>query len=150
MIITFVGHSSMQVSHDLLRKIQKTIIENTDSGETVTFYCGGYGDFDIHCASVCRSLKSHIPQCEVVFVTPYFTPSQQAKLKNYVDTGLYDSTLYPPIEETPPRFARSKRNEWMISKADLVIAYVSHTYGGAYQTLQFARRKKKRVINLAE
>ena len=64
--------------------------------------------------------------------------------------GLYDSIVYPPIEKTPPRFAISKRNEWMISKADLVIAYVSRTYGGAYQTLQFARRKKKRVINLAE
>ena len=150
MIITFVGHGSMQFSHDLSRKIKKTILENTGIGEAVTFYCGGYGDFDIHCASVCRSSKSHIPNCEVVFVTPYFTSSQQAKLKNFVDMGLYDSIVYPPIEKTPPRFAISKRNEWMISKADLVIAYVSRTYGGAYQTLQFARRKKKRVINLAE
>ncbi len=150
MIITFVGHGSMHFSEKLSKQIQEVILVNTGSGEAVTFYCGGYGEFDTHCASLCRSLKTRIPNCEVVFVTPYFTPSQQAKLKDLVDRGLYDSTIYPPMEKTPPRFAISKRNEWMISQADLVIAYVSRTYGGAYQTLRFARRKKKWVINLAE
>ena len=36
----------------------------------------------------------------------------------------------------------------MMTKADVVIAYVEHEYGGAYRSLQMARRKKKRIINI--
>ena len=67
-----------------------------------------------------------------------------------LDRHLYDSSVYPPIENVPMRFAINKRNEWMINQADLVIAYVDHTFGGAYKTLQYAKRKKKQIINLAE
>ena len=67
-----------------------------------------------------------------------------------MDKNLYDSTVYPPLENIPQKFAISKRNEWMINQADLIIAYVSHTYGGAYRSLEYARRKKKSIINLAK
>ena len=39
--------------------------------------------------------------------------------------------MYPLLENVIPRFAISKRNEWMIDKADLIIAFVNHEYGGA-------------------
>ncbi|MBQ7292567.1 MAG: hypothetical protein IJW79_02370 [Clostridia bacterium] len=149
MIITFVGHGTLHIDANLSDKIVAAIKENIKGNEITTFYCGGYGDFDNHCASICRKLKSQI-NCEVIFVTPYITPSQQEKMKYLIDAKLYDSTVYPPIENALPRYAITKRNEWMISEADIVIAYVSHTYGGAYKTLQYARRKKKNIINLAE
>lgn len=57
---------------------------------------------------------------------------------------------YPPLENTPLRYAISRRNEWMTAEADTVIAYVTHGWGGAAQTLQFAKRKHKRIINLGE
>jgi len=38
----------------------------------------------------------------------------------------------------------------MTAEADTVIAYVTHGWGGAAQTLQFAKRKHKRIINLGE
>ena len=63
--------------------------------------------------------------------------------------GLSDASIYPPIEEIPERLAIIKRNEWMISRSDLVIAWVDHSFGGAYKTLSFAKAKKKRIINLA-
>ena len=63
---------------------------------------------------------------------------------------LYDSVIYPPLEKVPPRAAIVKRNEWMIEKADLIIAYVKQTYGGAYKALQYAHKRKKMMINLAE
>ena len=67
-----------------------------------------------------------------------------------MDEKLYDTVIYPPLETIPPRVAIVKRNEWMIQKADFIIAYVKHTYGGAYKALQYARKKKKSIINLAE
>lgn len=150
MIITFCGHGTLTVSEKLTLQIQNTILDNIKPGEPTTFYCGGYGDFDSLCAKVCRKLKSLLPDSEIVFVTPYITPSQQERLKYLLDTNLYDSTLYPPLENVIPRFAITKRNEWMMDQADLIIAYVNRSFGGAFKTLEYARKRKKRIINLAE
>ena len=64
--------------------------------------------------------------------------------------GLYDASIYPPIENVPPKFAILKRNEWMMTNADLIIAYIKHDYGGAYKSLQVAKRRKKNIINICD
>ena len=135
MVITFLGHSSLQSCDFLLEKIKQTISDNINPNDNIMFFCGAYGDFDNLCAKACHSIKELYKNCEIIFITPYITPSQQGKIKYMIDSGLYDSTIYPPLENTPPRFAITKRNEWMINQADLVIAYVTHTYGGAYKSL---------------
>ena len=150
MIITFVGHGTLSISPELSTEIKKAIEANIDYKAHVTFYCGGYGDFDNHCARLCREMKKEIQNCEIIFVTPYITPSQQNKIKYLIDTKLYDDTIYPPLEDVLPRFAITKRNEWMIDKADLIIAFVNHEYGGAYKTLKYAQRKRKRIIILSK
>lgn len=150
MIITFVGHSSLANTDLLAENVRGTIEKNIEHEENVSFYCGGYGDFDNVCAKVCAELKSEIRKCEVVLVTPYITESFQGKLQMYKESNLYDSIVYPPIENTPLKYAISVRNNWMIDKADIIIAYVKYTFGGAYKSLGYARRKKKKIINLAE
>lgn len=34
----------------------------------------------------------------------------------------------------------------MVNDADVVIAYVQHSWGGAAQTLEYAEQKRKRII----
>ena len=149
MKITFVGHRLLFGCDRLFEKVKDIILENTTSDRWTTFYCGGYGDFDDLCARACRAIKELRPHAELLFVTPYITETQQKKIQYLLDCSLYDSSVYPPLENVPPRFAINKRNEWMINQADLIIAYVDHTFGGAYKTLEYAKRKKKRIINLA-
>ena len=150
MIITFLGHSTLSNDEGLREKIKRAIEKNIREGEKTVFYCGGYGDFDTVCSSVCRSLRKEWDcELDIALVTPYITEGQQKKLKYLMYNGLYDSIIYPPIEKVPPRFAIVKRNEWMIDKSELVIAYVEREYGGAYRGLQYALRKKKRIENLA-
>ena len=62
--------------------------------------------------------------------------------------ALYDDVLYPPLETTPYRLAIVKRNEWMVSQSDLVIAYVLYSWGGAARTLEYAEKRKKKIIQL--
>ena len=150
MVITFFGHSTIHNSDSLTYQLKKAIIDAIKTDDNVTFYCGGYGDFDDLCARVCRSIKETHPHCEIVLVTPYITESQQRKMKELLERGIYDSTLYPPLEKVPYRFAISRRNERMADQADLIIAYVERTYGGANKSLEYARRKKKRIINLTK
>lgn len=70
--------------------------------------------------------------------------------KNQFDADFYkkfDNTIYPEIENVPPKFAIIKRNEWMIDKSDFLIAYVEHNCGGAYRTLGYVKNKKDISIN---
>ena len=57
---------------------------------------------------------------------------------------------YPEIENKPKRYAITYRNRYMAEKADYVIAYVSHGWGGAYATYMYAKRREKEIFNLAD
>ena len=150
MIISFAGHSFIPSSSKVKEMVKTQIRNNVIPGEPITFYLGGYGGFDDICACACRELKNEYPSIELVYVTPYISISEQEKIKEMQSYGLYDASIYPPLENVPPRFAISKRNEWMMTNAELIIAYVNRSYGGAYKSLQVARRRKKRIINICD
>ena len=138
MIVTFCGHRELSDADGSLRSWLKETVENLILRGADVFYLGGYGDFDRMAASVVRELKKRYPQVESVLVLPY--------LDSKMDTSGYDSTTYPPLEHVQRRFAISHRNRWMVLQADVLVAYVICTWGGAYQTLEYARRKKKEIF----
>ena len=105
--------------------------------------------FDAIALRACREIKKQGIRCEIVYVTPYLDLSRQKELSELVKFGYYDATVYPPIENVPPRYAILKRNEWMVCNADVIVSYVRFSYGGAYTALRYARRKGKRIIDLA-
>ena len=148
MIIAFCGHSLVPFGEKIKQAVKEQIRNSIIKGEKIICYLGGYGDFDSICARACKELKKEYPLIEVVYVTPYIGLSVQAKIKVMQESGDYDSSIYPPIENVPPKFAILKRNEWMMASADLIIAYVEHDFGGAYKALRFAERKKKKIINI--
>ena len=41
------------------------------------------------------------------------------------------------------------RNRSMVDRSDLVICYIEHNSSGAYQTMQYALKQEKEIINLA-
>ena len=149
MIITFIGHRSIIINDIISNKIKNAITEVISNETSVKFYCGGYGKFDEICASICRKIKANNKNCEIILITPYFTISQQTKIKALLCEKLYDAVIYPPIENYSPRFAITKRNEWMIKNSDIIIAYVSHDYGGAYKSLKYAQKQNKIIMNLS-
>ena len=146
MIITFCGHSNCLFSDEEKEKLKQLLIKEIRKNPTCKFYLGGYGDFDSLCLQTLRELKTDFPNIELLFITPYLD-------KNYSKLQLakyyYDDVIFPPIENVPRKFAILKRNEWMVDSADLVIAYVKYSWGGASKTLEYAKRKKKPIINLA-
>ena len=150
MTIAFAGHSYVCATTQIKKLVTEQIKSAIVNEDFVTFYIGGYGDFDSICAQVCKELKQERPGIEVVYVTPYISLSEQSKIDDLKRFGLCDSTIYPPIENIPPRFAILKRNEWMMTNADLIIAYVKYNSGGAYKSLQIAKRREKRIINICD
>ncbi|MBP3360293.1 MAG: DUF1273 family protein [Clostridia bacterium] len=141
MVVSFCGHGNVQYS-DEIRESLYTIIEDLIKQGADEFLLGGYGSFDLMAAHTVKSLKEKYPHIESVLVVPY--------INRGFDKDLYDCSEYPPLENVPMRFAILKRNEWMVRSADVIVAYISHDWGGAAKTLSYARRKKKRIINIFE
>lgn len=136
MIVAFCGHSKIEnaeVADWLLSTCEQLIEEGAD-----TFYLGGYGDFDHLAHQTVKKLQRIHTGLMSILVMPY--------LNWNVDVSEYDETIYPPLETVPLRFAISKRNLWMAEKADVMVAYVTHDWGGACKTMEHAQKKKKRVI----
>ena len=146
MIITFCGHSNCLFSDEEKEKLKQLLIKEIRKNPTCKFYLGGYGDFDSLCLRTLRELKTDFPDIELLFITPYLD-------KNYSKLELakyyYDDVIFPPIENVPRKFAILKRNEWMVDSAELIIAYVKYSWGGAAKTLEYAQRKKVPIINIA-
>ena len=150
MIIAFIGHSEIIEQQSVCNAVCEELKSACERADTVVCYVGAQGDFDEISLRACKRLKREKTGVEVVYVTPYITPTEQGRIREMQERKMIDSSVYPPLEGVPPRFAISKRNEWMMKNADLVIAYVRRGYGGAYKAMSFARRHGKTVINLAE
>ena len=134
-------------SDDVKQQLKNILVGEIIKNPTCKFYLGGYGDFDVLCLRTLKDFKADFPEIELIFITPYLD-------KNYSKLELakyyYDDVIFPPIESVPRKFAILKRNEWMVKQADLVIAYVKYSWGGAAKALEYAKRKKKRIINFAK
>ena len=137
MNVTFCGHSKINRTEGFSKWLDM-ILPSLIEGGAATFYLGGYGVFDGLAASALKKQKETYPHIELILVLPY--------LNRDIDTSRYDSTTYPPLEKVPPRYAIVKRNEWMVCESDVVISGVTHSWGGAAKTLEFALRKKKVIF----
>lgn len=146
MIVTFCGHSTFSPKPtDEARMIK--ILEDISKETPITFYLGGYGDFDHFAKHCAENYKKIYPESKLIFVSPYLGKWLDDR-RDYIKQ--YDETVYPDIETVPLKFAISKRNEWMIRESDYVIAFVRVHFGGAYNSLLYADKHKKAYVNFYE
>lgn len=110
------------------------------------FYCGGYGEFGQIASDAIDIFRKRHPdiQSEKLFVTPYLTPSY-LKVNKYMKE-FYDGIVYPPLENVPPKFAIARRNQWMIDRCDLLIAYMENTAGNTRKCVEYAISKQKTIV----
>ena len=141
---TFFGHHDCPDSVKLaLRKVIFDLIENRDAD---LFYVGNHGQFDAMAASVLKEAKEVFPQMEYAIVLAYMPGTREKEY--YVDELV---TLLPEgIETVPKRFAIDWRNRWMLYRADYVVTYVTHAWGGAAKYHELAIRQKKTVFDIAD
>ena len=125
-------------------------IEEQMTKEHITeFWVGNYGDFDRLCARAVRELQKKYPLIRLCLVIPYITFEMNGNKTTYENH--YDEIIMAEIPlGTPKKLWILKCNEYMVEHSDFLIGYVQHNRGGAYQTLQYAKKKHKMLWNLAE
>lgn len=147
---TFAGHREVyqsKIDVKIEQTIQKLLL--TDTG--FIFYTGGMGDFDSKCASAVRSAKRRNPGLNIclALVLPYMSNRLNTDKDFY--ESCYDDIIIPmELCNAHYKAAITKRNRWMVDRADCLIAYIYRDFGGALETVKYAQRQGKPVINLAE
>ena len=143
MIVAFCGHSDYAGNPTDEKKILN-ILEKEIQDKPVEFFLGGYGGFDkfSHCCA--KKYKSRHKNARIVLITPYL-PTRNVSDQEREN---FDLLLYPPLESIPPRYAIVQRNKWIVSQADLIIAYVKNSFGGAYAMYRYAQKQNKTIYNI--
>lgn len=147
MVITFFGHAKNIYSENDEKRLYELIKKVADA-KNIDFYLGGYGNFDILAKRSAKKYQENHTNCKVVFVTPYLNKWLDDR-KEYIEKE-YDEIIYPELEQTPLKYAISKRNEYMIEQSDYVIFYVKNSFGGAYTALLYTKKIKKPFTNLCK
>lgn len=138
MKVTFFGHRD--VTGDALKRELACSIESLISLGATEFYLGGRGNFDQMAANVLRSFKPIYPYIRITLVI--------SDINKGFDPNIYDDSIYPQLENVPPKYAIPRRNKWMVDYSDVIICFVRRNYGGACAAVQYAKRKKKTIIFL--
>lgn len=109
----------------------------------VEFYIGRDGEFDIYAASIIKRVQTAMgtENSELNLVLPYVRKDIEYYEK------YYDRVSIPICVH--PKIAITKRNEWVVEQADLVICYVERKKGGAYTAMRYAETLGKEILNLA-
>ena len=144
MIVTFCGHADY-VPSEHHEKMILDFLEEKIGDRPAEFYLGGYGNFDRFALLCGKKFQSTHPNTKLIFVTPYLTDDYLKSME-----ANYDGIVYPPLERVPKRFAISRRNRWMAEQADYMVAYVTRSWGGAFQAMKRAQLQKKEIYNLYE
>ena len=146
----FAGHRKIY-EPNIGEKVKKALEKLMETESRIVFLNGGMGRFDEVCAEVVRKLKEQYPEKDIhlCLVSAHFSNRFNTE-KSYYQT-FYDEILVPKeVEYTYYKAAITKRNRWMVDHADLMLVYIDHDYGGAYQTYQYAQKKSVPIINIAE
>lgn len=139
-VCTFFGHRDCpETIKPYLREVLVDLITNQGVD---TFYAGNQGRFDGIVRSVLRELEQEYPEIHYAVVLAYM-PGKKNEYDDFSDTILPEG-----IEAVHPRCAIDWRNRWMLKRADFVVTYITHPWGGAAKFAEKAKREGKTVINL--
>ena len=144
--VSFIGHRELYDVRAIEDRLDMLIRDLLLKKEYVEFYIGRNGDFDIWAASAVKRAQKAIGShnSSLILVLPY-----HAKDEEYYEK-YYDDMLFPLDINTHFKAAITKRNEWMIDNSDMLIAYVAKETGGAYKTLQYAKKLCVKTVNIAD
>ena len=67
-----------------------------------------------------------------------------------MDNNDYDLMYPDEVAKAPPQVAILRRNEYIAKNTDYIVCYINRKSGGAYKTVEIARKYDKKIINLAE
>ena len=141
MTVTFFGHKD--TPKEIEPTLRTTLIDLIENHNAAVFYVGNNGNFDTMVRRQLENLSQTYPITYNIVLA--YIPTKKSEYDSFTNTLLPEG-----IETIPKRFAISYRNKWMVEQSDVVVTYVTHSFGGAAQFKAMAERQGKTVIELSE
>lgn len=141
---SFFGHRDCPSS--IKPKLHEALVDLIENHAVNMFYVGRQGVFDAMARSVLKELRLEYPHIRYAVVL-----ERIPEKRNKSDPCDYSDTMLPEgIENVHPRFAISWRNKWMLDRSDFVVTYITHSWGGAAQFAEIAKRRCQLCINIVD
>lgn len=148
--VSFFGHRQIDNVFVIEQRLETMIRELLLSKEYVEFLVGRDGEFDQLVASTVRRCKRTVrdDNSALVLVLPYATAEYRNNAQSFHE---YYDEVETCAEAAEKHFksAHQIRNRTMVDRSDLVIFCVERNSGGAYQTMQYAKKANANIINLS-
>ncbi|MBE6861165.1 MAG: hypothetical protein E7499_07825 [Ruminococcus sp.] len=149
--VCFFGHREVERAAEIESKLDQLLHDLITQKQYVEFLIGRDGEFDLLAASsIRRAVKQYgYGNTSIILVLPYM----KAK---YRDNKQYYLSYYDEVEicsessDAHYKSAIQVRNRSMVDRSDLVVCCIQHKSGGAYSTMQYAKKQGKQVRNLAD
>ena len=148
--VSFFGHRQIDDILAIEKHLEALICELLISHEYVEFLIGRDGEFDQLAASAVRRCKRAVREdnSALVLVLPYITAEYRDNVRSFHE--YYDEIeICNESAERHFKAAYQFRNRSMVDRSNVVVFCVEHASGGAYQTMQYARKTNTEIINLA-
>lgn len=143
----FAGHSRIYNHKKIYKKLLAVIEELIKHEGVEEFRVGNYGDFDRMSASAIMEIKELYPSVKLILVIPYLT--EEIKNNSEYFYNNFDEIRITCVSENTAYSSRIiKCNQQSVDCSQYLICHVMHTWGGAAKTLEYAKRKKLKIINL--
>lgn len=137
----------------LENKLIDAVFSAADEG-CYTFYCGMAMGFDLIAARAVLMLKEVYNKASISLVCaiPFVDQAEKFdekwhKMYNEI-ISFADNVIL--ISDNYFNGVYQKRNEFMVDNSDYVITWYNGLSGGTKNTLKYARRKGKKIVNLFE
>ena len=148
----FTGHRTLPANkiQAIITILDREIDALIEKGVT-DFISGGALGFDQIAASLIVAKKETGKQIRLIFALPF---KNQDALWNEKQTELYqnllgeaDEIIY--VSESYDSFCMKRRNKYMVEQSAYCICALLHEKSGAGQTVRFARKKGRTIVNAA-
>ena len=149
----FTGHRNLSSGEKLTAAVRlRRVIEEQIKAGIVFYGAGGARGFDTLAAQTVLDMKKEYPQLRLILVLPC---ENQTRGWHSEDIAVYedikcrsDKVVYVSWEYTPDCMHR--RNRHLVDHSGTCICYLTRSGGGTAYTVDYARRKGLRIVNLAE
>lgn len=149
--VSLFGHRQIDDPFAVEHELEKIVRELLAEKEYVEFLVGRDGEFDLLAASVIKRCRRAVGEenSALIWMLPYMTAEYRDHEEDYLN--YYDDVeVSQNAAGAHPKGAMQIRNREMVDRSDLVIFFVEHAKGGAYQTMRYAEKQGAAYINISE
>lgn len=152
--VCFSGHrpEKLDISGDQIKELlEKAISEAVDDGYTV-FITGMARGVDIWAADIVIKLKRLYKNIELICALPMpdFEKGREAEEQSHYRQIISEADQVIIVSQYYSRYCFQVRNEYMVDNSSRLIAVYNGCAGGTRNTIKYAVKKGKKVLNLLE